>query len=96
MFDKIKFLENYENETIKQYFELKKYYKVYSEKKEEKQQNFFNSVYIQNKKNGEIFTIKKDLKSETKKYKQLTSLMQKTGTLEHRFRKHLNSVYTFI
>lgn len=77
MFDKIKFLENYENETIKQYFELKKYYKKYSEKKEEKQQNFYNSVYIQNKKNGEIFTIKKDLKSETKKYKQITSLKVK-------------------
>ena len=28
MFDKIKFLENYENETIKQYHELKKYYKT--------------------------------------------------------------------
>ena len=40
MFDKIKFLENYENETIKQYFELKKSYKTYSKKKEEKQQEF--------------------------------------------------------
>ena len=77
MFDKIKFLENYENETIKQYHELKKYYKIYSEKKEEKQQNFFNSVYIQNKKNGEIFTIKKDLESETLKYKNLIGLKVK-------------------
>ncbi len=77
MFDKIKFLENYENETIKQYHELKKYYKIYSEKKEEKQQNFFNSVYIQNKKNDEIFTIKKNLESETLKYKNLIGLKVK-------------------
>ena len=77
MFDKIKFLENYENETIKQYYELKKYYKIYSEKKEEKQQEFYNKVYIQNKKTDEIFTIKKTLKSETQKYKQLTSLKVK-------------------
>ena len=77
MFNKIKFLENYENETIKQYHELKKYYKIYSEKKEEKQQEFYNKVYIQNKKTDEIFTIKKTLKSETQKYKQLTSLRVK-------------------
>ncbi len=77
MFDKIHFLEDYENETIKQYHELKKYYKIYSEKKEEKQQEFYNKVYIQNKKTDEIFTIKKTLKSETKKYKQLTSLKVK-------------------
>ena len=77
MFDKIKFLENYENETIKQYHELKKYYKLYSQKKEEKQQEFYNKVYIQNRKTDEIFTIKKTLKSETQKYKQLTSLRVK-------------------
>ena len=77
MFDKIKFLENYENETIKQYFELKKSYKTYSKKKEEKQQEFYNKVYIQNKKTDEIFTIKKTLKSETQKYKQLISLKVK-------------------
>ena len=77
MFNKIKFLENYENETIKQYHELKKYYKIYSQKKEEKQQEFYNKVYIQNKKTDEIFTIKKTLKSETQKYKQLISLKVK-------------------
>lgn len=77
MFDKIKFLENYENETIKQYHELKKYYKIYSQKKEDKQQKYFNSVIIKNTKNNEIFTIKKDLKSETKKYKQIISLKVK-------------------
>ncbi len=77
MFDKIKFLENYENKTIKQYHELKKYYKIYSQKKEEKQQEFYNKVYIQNKKTDEIFTIKKTLKSETQKYKQLISLKVK-------------------
>ncbi|MGH2278795.1 replication endonuclease [Aliarcobacter sp. ERUVET-7] len=77
MFDKIHFLENYENETIKQYHELKKYYKIYSQKKEEKQQEFYNKVYIQNKKTDEIFTIKKTLKNETQKYKQLISLKVK-------------------
>lgn len=77
MFDKIKFLENYENETIKQYHELKKYYKIYSQKKEEKQQEFYNKVYIQNKKTDEIFTIKKTLRSESQKYKQLISLRVK-------------------
>ena len=77
MFDKIHFLEDYENETIKQYHELKKYYKIYSEKKEEKQQEFYNKVYIQNKKTDEIFTIKKTLRSESQKYKQLISLRVK-------------------
>ncbi len=77
MFDKIHFLEDYKNETIKQYHELKKYYKIYSQKKEEKQQEFYNKVYIQNKKTDEIFTIKKTLKSETQKYKQLISLRVK-------------------
>ena len=52
MFDKIKFLENYENETIKQYHELKKYYKIYSQKKEDIQQKYFNSVIIKNTKNA--------------------------------------------
>ena len=37
-----------ENETIKQYFELKKSYKTYSKKKEEKQQKIYNKVYITN------------------------------------------------
>ncbi len=69
-------MENYENETIKQYHELKKYYKIYSQK-EEKQQEFYNKVYIQNKKTDEIFTIKKTLKNETQKYKQLISLRVK-------------------
>lgn len=77
MFDKIKFLENYENETIKQYHELKKYYKIYSEKKENIQQKFFNSVIIKNKNNDEIFTIKKTLESETEKYKNLIGLKVK-------------------
>lgn len=77
MFDKIKFLENYENETIKQYHELKKYYKIYSQKKEDIQQKYFNSVIIKNTKNDEIFTIKKNLESETLKYKNLIGLKVK-------------------
>ena len=93
MFDKIKFLENYENETIKQYFELKKSYKTYSKKKEEKQQEFYNKVYIQNKKTDEIFTIKKTLKSETQKYKQLISLKVKEL---NRITKENNLIPVFI
>lgn len=77
MFEKIKFLEDYENETIKQYFELKKYYKIYSQKKEDKQNKFYKSIYLQNRENNEIFSINRSLENETNKYKNLISLKVK-------------------
>ena len=78
MFEKIQFLEDYENEAIKQYFELKKYYKIYSEKKEEKQNKFYKSIYLQNRKTNEIFAINRSLENETNKYKNLISFISST------------------
>lgn len=75
MFEDIKFIENNDtvnNDTIKQYYELKKKYIKVSEIKEELQRKFKNKKIIVSKNN--IFRLNTDIKEEYKKYKQLISL----------------------
>ena len=70
MFENIKIIEN--NDTVKQYYELKKKYIKVSEIKEELQRKFKNKKIMVSKNN--IFGLNTDIKEEYKKYKQLISL----------------------
>ena len=89
MFENIKIIEN--NDTVKQYYKLKKEYIKISEIKEELQRKFKNKKIMVSKNN--IFGLNTDIKEEYKKYKQLISL--KTKEL-NRIRQQNNLVPIFI
>ena len=89
MFENIKIIEN--NDTVKQYYKLKKKYIKISEIKEELQRKFKNKKIMVSKNN--IFRLNTDIKEEYKKYKQLISL--KTKEL-NRIRQQNNLVPIFI
>ena len=59
MFDKIKFLENYENETIKQYHELKNIIKFIQKKKKKNNKTFIIKFIYKIKKQMKYLQLKK-------------------------------------